>query len=373
MDRNFPEIRGALGFGCMRLPMADKRVDLEQFSQMVDEFLAGGFNYFDTAHGYLEGESERALRAGLTSRYPRERYVLTDKLSGNFFERREDIRPLFESQLAACGVDYFDFYLMHAQGDRSYPKFTACRAYETALELKAEGKFRHFGISFHGTPRMLDKILTERPQIEMVLLQINYLDWEDPSVQSRGCYEVCQRHGKPVAVMEPVKGGRLAELSPQAQEELDALPGDQSNAGYALRFAAGLESVAVTLSGMSSLAQLRDNMAVMAHPAPLTGEERGALERAARLLRAQDLIPCTDCKYCLEGCPMGIAIPGLFACLNDKKRGRDREAEERYGQLLAGAERMAGTCVKCGKCEAVCPQHLHIRDLLVNVARAFEG
>ena len=190
----------------------ERSVDLAQTQQMVDAFLAAGFNYFDTAHGYLDGRSETALKACLTSRYPREDYVLTNKLTANFFKTEADIRPFFESQLAACGVDDFDFYLMHAQSMKNFEHFKACRAYETAFALKAEGKVRHVGISFHDSAEMLDRILTEYPQLEAVQLQFNYVDYDDPAVQSRRCYEVCRKHGKPVIVMEPVKGGNLADL-----------------------------------------------------------------------------------------------------------------------------------------------------------------
>lgn len=205
-------IRKNFGFGCMRLPMDGENVNIPETKQMVDAFLDAGFNYFDTAHGYLQGKSETALRECLTSRYPRERYILTDKLTANFFKTEADIRPFFESQLAACGVEYFDFYLMHAQGAGNYPHFRECHAYETAFRLKAEGKVRHVGVSFHDTAEVLEQILTDYPDIEVVQIQFNYLDYDDPAVQSRRCYEVCRKHGKPVIVMEPVKGGNLVNL-----------------------------------------------------------------------------------------------------------------------------------------------------------------
>lgn len=338
---------------------------------MVDEFLAAGFNYFDTAHGYLGGKSEPALKAGLTSRYPRDKYILTTKLTASFFDKQEDIRPLFESQLDACGVEYFDFYLMHAQGAGNYEKFKACQAYETALELKAEGKIRHFGISFHDTADYLEKILTEYPQIEVVQLQLNYADWEDPAVQSRLCYEVCQKHGKQVIVMEPVKGGSLVKLPAEAQEVLDSLHGG-SNASYALRFAAGQENVMITLSGMSDLAQLRDNVDTMRNFQPLTPEEREAVEKVTTIFHAQNLIPCTACRYCIDGCPMHIAIPDLFSCMNAKKHFQDWNSDYYYGEVYTKSGGKASECIKCGKCEAVCPQHLPIRDLLADVAKTFE-
>ena len=282
MIYDFGVVKKKLGFGCIRLPMAGDEVDTEQFSRMVDAFLNAGFNYFDTAHGYVGTKSETALKTCLTTRYPRDSYVLTDKLTNFFFKKQEDIRPFFESQLAACGVDYFDFYLMHAQGAENFAFFKKCRAYETALELKAEGKFKHFGISFHDTAEVLEQILTEYPQIEVVQLQINYMDWEDPAVESRKCYEVCQKYGKPVIVMEPVKGGNLANLPEDAAAVLDTLHGG-SAASYAIRFAAGLDGVMMVLSGMSDMAQTEDNISYMKDFQPLNGTERAAVEQVREI------------------------------------------------------------------------------------------
>lgn len=253
------KIKRNFGFGCMRLPMQGEEVDLAQTKQMVDEFLAQGFNYFDTAHGYIGGRSETALKTCLTSRYPRESYVLTDKLSGGFFETEADIRPFFARQLAACGVDYFDFYLMHSQNAENFQQFKACRAYETAFDLKAEGKIRHVGLSFHDRAEVLDRILTEYPQIEVVQIQFNYLDYDDIAVQSRKCYEVCRRHNKPVLVMEPVKGGNLVNLPKDAAAVLESLHGG-SPASYAIRFAAGFPGIMMVLSGMSNMQQMQDKI-----------------------------------------------------------------------------------------------------------------
>ena len=238
MDR----VKKKLGLGCMRLPMkADGKVDTEEFSKMIDIFLENGFNYFDTAHGYVSGMSETALKESLTERYPRNEYILTNKLSTHFFEREEQIRPLFDQQLAACGVDYFDFYLMHAQSADIFAKFKRCRAYEVALELKEEGKIRHFGISFHDRAAVLEQILTEYPQIEVVQIQFNYVDYDDPAVESRKCYEVCRKFNKPVIVMEPCKGGNLVNLPEDAGAVLEKLQGG-GPASYAIRFAARFSS-----------------------------------------------------------------------------------------------------------------------------------
>lgn len=318
-------IKKNFGFGCMRLPMKNGEVDTAEMNRMVDAFLEAGFNYFDTAHGYLQGKSETALKTCLTSRYPRDRYILTDKLTANFFKTEADIRPFFESQLEACGVEYFDLYLMHAQGLTNYDHFKACRAYETAFALKAEGKVRHVGISFHDRAEVLEQILTEYPEVEAVQIQFNYADYDDPAVQSRRCYEVCRRFGKPVIVMEPVKGGNLANLPEEARAVLDGLHGG-SPASYALRFAAGFEGIRMVLSGMSSMEQMEDNISFMRDFCPLNEAELEAVRRVQDIFRSKHLIPCTSCRYCTDGCPRHISIPDLFSIMNTKQLYHDWNA-----------------------------------------------
>ena len=373
MSKNpfFPEVRERFGFGCMRLPMIDGEVDLEQFKQMVDRFLARGFNYFDTAHGYIKGKSELALREGLTGRYPRDRYILTDKLTGPFFEKEEDILPLFERQLAACGVEYFDFYLMHAQSSQNFEKFKRCRAYETAFALKEQGRVRHVGISFHDTPEMLDEILTTYPEVEVVQIQFNYADYEDPAVQSRAVYETARKHGKPVIVMEPVKGGNLVNLPEEAKAVFDAL-GDRSYASYAIRFAEGFDGMFMVLSGMSNLEQMEDNLNTMSPFVPLSGEELDAVAKVNAIFHGRHLIPCTACRYCVDGCPQKILIPDLFACYNNLSLFRDWNARFYYEDVCTARNGKASDCIRCGQCEGVCPQHLPIRELLQDVAKEFE-
>ena len=366
------KIKRNFGFGCMRLPMQDGDVDLEQTKRMVDLFLERGFNYFDTAHGYLDGKSERAIRECLTSRYPRERYILTNKLSGNFFEKEEDIRPLFERQLAACGVEYFDFYLMHAQGARNYPHYRECRAYETAFALKREGKVRHVGISFHDSQEMLEQILTDYPEIEAVQIQFNYLDFDDPAIQSRAVYEMARKHGKSVIIMEPVKGGRLVDLPEEAKAVFSALGGG-SPASYAIRFAAGFEGVMMVLSGMSDLLQMQDNSAFMADFKPLDETERAAVDEVRRIFKTKNFIPCTACRYCVPGCPQGVPIPEIFATVNAQKLHQNWNSRFYYSVVCGKAGAQASDCVGCGRCESVCPQHLQIRELLREAAREFEN
>lgn len=371
MSAQFEKIKGNFGFGCMRLPMKDGEVDTEEFSRMVDAFLEAGFNYFDTAHGYLDGKSEPALRESLTSRYPRERYVLTNKLSSHFFNSQEEIRPLFQKQLEACGVEYFDFYLMHAQNKDVFEKYKRCRAYETALELRDEGKIRHMGLSFHDKAQVLDQILTEYPQVEVVQIQLNYVDFEDPSVESRKCLKVCRAHGKPAIIMEPVKGGSLVNLPQEAQWVFDALKGG-SYASYAIRFAASQEGVMMVLSGMGNMDMMRDNVSYMRDFKPLDDREQKAVAEVCAIFRSQGLIPCTACRYCTERCPKGIDIPALFACMNRKKVFNNRNSVYYYQEVLTSQGTKASDCLKCGRCEEICPQHLKIRELLTEVAAEFE-
>lgn len=367
----FENIHGRFGFGCMRLPMQGEQVDNAEFTRMVDAFLDAGFNYFDTAHGYLGGKSEIALRECLTSRYPRDRYILTNKLSTHHFNRIEEIRSLFESQLKACGVDYFDFYLMHAQSADIYAKYKRCRAYETALEFLAEGRIRHFGISFHDKAAVLEQILTEYPQIEVVQIQFNYADYEDVSVESRKCYEVCVKYGKPVIVMEPVKGGSLANLPEEARSVFEELHGG-SPTSYAIRFAAGFDGMMMVLSGMGDMNMMRENIGFMKDFQPLSEEEHAAIRRVCDIFRAQNLIPCTACRYCMERCPQNIAIPDLFACLNALKQFHNWNSAYYYNNIHTKNGGKASDCIKCGKCEAICPQHLPIRALLEDVSKEFD-
>lgn len=367
----FENVKKNFGFGCMRLPMENGEVNIPEMTKMVDTFIENGFNYFDTASGYLGGKSELALKECLTSRYPRESYILTNKLSGHLFKKQEDIRPAFERQLNACGVEYFDFYLMHAQESRNYGRYKVCRAYETALDLRDEGKIRHFGISFHDKAEVLRQILTEYPQIEVVQIQFNYADYDDVSVESRKCYEVCREFGKEIIVMEPVKGGSLVNLPDEAKAVFDKL-GAGSYASYAIRFAASFEGIKMVLSGMGDMQMMTDNIGYMKEFKPLTEEEFAAIDKVRGILANQNTIPCTACRYCVDGCPKKISIPDLFACLNAKKTWQNWNTSYYYDIHTHNGGK-ASDCIRCGKCEAVCPQHLPIRKLLGQVSAEFDN
>ena len=366
MDR----VKGRFGFGFMRPPMKDGEIDYETYCRMVDAFLDSGFNYFDMARCYMDGQCEKVMRRCLTSRYPRESYVLTDKLSPEYLTDEAGIRPLFAQQLEDSGVEYFDYYLMHAQTAELFAKYKRCRAYETALQLKEEGKIRHMGISFHDKPEVLEQILTEYPEIEVVQIQFNYLDYEDPAVESRRCYEVCRRFEKPVLVMEPVKGGSLTALPPEAQKLLQELGG--SPASDALRFVAGFEGIEMILSGMSSLEQVEENTSLLRVPTPLSETEMNTLEQVRNVIKGQHLVGCTACRYCVKGCPKQIPIPDLFACFNAHKLYHNWNSAYYYEITTTGRGK-ASDCIACGKCEKSCPQHLPIRQLLQQTAQAFES
>ena len=362
MNPFFPEIKKNFGFGCMRFPTIDDKIDFAQVTEMVDAFLDAGFNYFDTARPYHNGTSEDALRQCLTSRYPRDRFVLADKLSITQFEREEEILPLFESQLERCGVEYFDFYLFHAVSAPRHERFKELHAYDIVKGLKEAGKIRHMGLSFHDKARVLDKILTEVPELEFVQLQVNYVDWDDLKVQSRKCCEVCKKHGKPIMVMEPVKGGTLVDLPEAALKEMTT----GSPASYAIRYAAGLPDVCMVLSGMSNMEQMRDNISFMQDFRKLTYAEEQAIDRVRAIYQSQNRIPCTGCRYCVAGCYGQIDIPRVFAAYNAVLEGKEG-AEEAYRALDRGADR----CVGCDMCGHVCPQNLNIRALMERINKRF--
>ena len=372
-NTHFREINGNFGFGCMRLPMLEnKTVDIEQTKAMVDAFIGAGFNYFDTAHPYIEKQSELALRECLTSRYPREKYLLANKMSSSFFNSEEEVRTQFMKQLENCGVEYFDFFLMHALGSRNYEKYKRCNVYGVIRQLRDEGYIRHIGFSFHDKPELLETILNDCPETEFVQLQFNYIDIDDPVVQSQACYDLCERYGKPVVVMEPVKGGTLVNLPPGGREVYDSLSPSRSSASYALRFVGGFDNIAMILSGMSSIEQMRDNISVMKDFEPLSAEEMAAVEKVRGIFRALGTIACTGCRYCTEVCPQDIIIPEIMAMLNQQKMFAGGGNFWQYEDLAKGHGK-ASQCLECGACEAACPQHLPIRELLKTAVKKIEN
>lgn len=363
--------KGMFGFGCMRLPKAGDAIDLAEMRRMVDAFMEAGFNYFDTAHGYMDGKSERALRETLTSRYPRESYVLTDKLSGSYWKTAADIRPLLEEELRACGVDYFDALLMHAQDAELYERYKQEHAYEICLEFVAEGKAKHLGISFHDKASVLERILDEQPGIEVVQLQFNYMDFDDAGVEARKCYEACRARGIPVIVMEPLRGGCLVDLPPNAMGAVEVLPGNVTPVQLALRWCAQFPGVKMILSGVSNLAQMKDNISILSNPAPLTDAEEQAINSVRDVFRSMDLISCTTCGYCKAGCPKSINIPGLFSLMNTHTMYKNWNSKWHYMMRTKNSGK-AKDCIACGNCEQQCPQNLPIIKLLKEISGEFD-
>ncbi len=362
----FDKVKGNLGFGCMRLPMIDKEIDNDKFNRMIDAFLDAGFNYFDTAHGYIDGKSELAIKECLAGRYNREDFVLADKLTYWCFEKEEDIMPLFEKQLQNCGVDYFDFYLFHCLNHEGYEKHKRCNSFEIVKRLKEQGKVKHIGMSFHDTAEFLDKILTEQPFMEFVQLQLNYLDYDDPTPQSKACYDVAVKHGKKVIVMEPVKGGILANLPDKAADELKVL-GDGSQASYAIRYAASYPRVMMVLSGMGNMDMMQDNIRTMKNFVPYTNDEFKVFDKVREIIREVKQIPCTKCNYCAEVCPSEIPISTIFE-IDNRFLGAKISRNQAKEELSAYAEKIGG-CIKCGKCEGNCPQSIGIREKLENIGK----
>ena len=369
-----------LGFGLMRMPLTDPSndaaVDVEQVSKMIDLFLENGFTYFDTAWMYNGFASERVAGEALVARHPRESFTLATKLHVGFIHSFEDRDQIFKEQLEKTGAGYFDYYLLHGIEAGMLGKYEKYDCFNWLLEKKAAGLVRHAGFSFHDTPELLDEILTKHPEMEFVQLQINYLDWESEWVQSRACYEVAEKHKKPVIVMEPVKGGTLARLPEEAAALFREKDPSASVPSWAIRFAASLPNVMLVLSGMSTLGQMEDNISTMKEFVPLTEEETALCHRAAEIVNSRTVVPCTGCSYCTEGCPMKIAIPRYFSLYNEDMREDLKEKGwtinfTNYANLTKKFGK-ASDCIGCGQCEEVCPQHLPIIETLKKVAGHYE-
>ena len=371
-----------LGFGLMRMPLAnpadDAAVDIEQVKQMVDLFMEKGFTYFDTAIMYHSFASQRVAKEAIVDRYPRDSFTLATKLHHAFFNTPEDMERIFQEQLEQTGAGYFDYYLLHGIEAGSYPKYEENGCFEWLLDKKAKGLVRHAGFSFHDTPQLLDEILTKHPEMEFVQMQLNYLDWESEWIQSCGVYEMAVKHGKPVVVMEPVKGGTLAKLPTEAEAILKEREPDMSVPSWAIRFAASQESVMMVLSGMSSPEQMKDNLSYMEDFKPLSSDEQQLLtERIAGMINAQIAVPCTGCSYCTDGCPMQIPIPKYFSLYNEDMRENLEEKgwTANFGNYskLAAQSAKAGDCIACGQCESVCPQHLPIIEKMKEVSAHYDS
>ena len=363
-----------LGFGCMRLPLLDANdqtsIDIEQFKQMVDEFIAAGGTYFDTAFVYHDGTSETALKQALTSRYPRESYTIATKCLAWAIPDAETAKSNLGTSLERLGVDYVDFYLLHNVGGPRTAKFDAYGMWDFVAEAKAKGLIKHVGFSTHDGPETLDELLTAHPDVDFVQLQVNYLDWDDPVIQSRKCMEVAEKHGVPVIIMEPARGGRLADLPERVAQILKAAAPDKSLVSWAYRYCYDLPNVIAVLSGMSTLEQTKENVAEWKEHKPFTDQERAALDQAIAELRSVASIPCTNCRYCVKDCPQGVAIPNILGLLNLETMTENREfAKDLYSWQ---AKAPASECIECGACEDMCPQSIDITNQLKIAVEHFE-
>ncbi len=366
-----------LGFGTMRMPLMNPddpaSVDTEQVKKMADIFLDRGFTYFDTAYMYHNYASETSVRAVLTERYPRDAYILADKLPLSHLKKVEDCERIFNEQLEKCGVDYFDYYLLHCITNSLYETAVNLDCFSFISQLKQQGRVKKIGFSFHGGAALLETILAGHPEVEFVQLQINYIDWDSPNIQSRECYEICRKYGKEILVMEPVKGGTLANVPDEARQLMEAREPDLSPASWAIRFAASQEGVSMVLSGMSDEVQVLDNTGYMTEFKPLNHEEQQLIEQVKDIINSSITIPCTTCAYCVETCPKKIPIPQYFSLYNQFRQFGERSGSRFYYKTYQDLDHgTAADCIACRRCEKACPQHLEVADYLRQVSEAFD-
>lgn len=373
MEKYFGEATPKLGFGLMRLPKTDgEKIDIEQTKKMVDLFMEAGLNYFDTAYVYDGGDSERTAKAALVDRYPRESYTLATKLCAwQGANSEETAKQQFYTSLERTGAGYFDYYLLHALQAGNYKMYDEYHIWDFVKEQKEKGLIKHWGFSFHAGPEILDEILTKHPDAEFVQLQLNYADWENPDVTARANYEVARKHGKSIVVMEPIKGGALANPPEKVQDIFHKANPNASFASWAIRYVASLEGIITVLSGMSNIEQMEDNLSYMKQFKPLNDEEQTAIREAQEAINGIKSIPCTACHYCTAGCPKQIAIPEIFAARNKQLVwGQLEEGKTGYADAISGAG-SAADCIACGQCEKACPQQIPVIDRLKECAKAF--
>ncbi len=359
-----------LGFGLMRLPKKGLFTDVEQVKQMVDLYMEAGFTYFDTAFVYIG--SEDTIRKALVERYPRDSYTLATKINAMMTLNEKTCKKQFFTSLERTKAGYFDYYLLHSIMEDGYARYDKFHIWDFVKEQKAKGLIRHFGFSFHAGPDLLDRLLTEHPEVDFIQLQINYADWENPSVMSRANYEVARKHGKSIVVMEPVKGGNLANPPEEVEKLFKGYHPDMSCASWAIRFVASLDGIITVLSGMSNIEQMKDNISYMKNFKPLNDEEQKIIQKAQRILGESSTIPCTACHYCTEGCPKQIPIPEIFSAMNKQLgHGQKAQAIEDY-QAVTDKKGKASECINCRQCEKACPQHLPITEHLKMCAKELE-